>query len=751
MKLVVSLAVLICFNGITLSQTTEINQKKQQDSLAEISKELPEITVKHTTLIGNEKGLNSMPGSAYYLSTKELQKFNYSDINRVLKSIPGVNIQEEDGFGLRPNIGLRGAGVERSSKITLMEDGVLVAPAPYAASAAYYFPSVGRMQAVEILKGSAQIKYGPYTTGGAINLISTQLPLKFNAKISATGGSFAGRNLHAYLGNNHGQIAYSIEALHYGSDGFKHLENGTKTGFDKSDYIAKIRFSTKRTARIQQALTFKAGINNEISNDTYLGLTLNDFSLDPYLRYAGSQKDVMTVSQSQISATHTIIPAKWMNITSVVYRNDFSRNWYKLDAVKDSSGVKKSIADILRNPTQYANQLAIITGQSSPNSDALYVKGNNRSYFGQGAQTTISMNFNTGKIKHDLDVGIRFHQDGFDRFQNEDIFKMLNGTMMQTSAGELGRESNRIGFAQALASYLQYKTNYKKFNLTAGLRNELITMEEKDYGKNDPTRLGTNLVQSKNNVAVWIPGISIDYVYSTRFTAFAGVHKGFSPPSAKTSSKAEESINYEAGIKFNQTYFQCQLVGFYNAYSNLLGSDLAASGGIGTGDLFNGGKSFSSGIEWFSSLNIAQPLRLPFILPLTVAYTYTDARFLSDFTSTFEDWGTVKSGDQLPYLAQHQLNIGLAFEYKKWQINTGMKYTSEMRATAGTGKATGIDRIPEIIVLDASISYQISTTINVFSSVTNLTNETYIVAARPSGVRPGMPRAIQIGIRATIF
>jgi Fe(3+) dicitrate transport protein len=751
MKLVVSLAVLICFNGITLSQTTEINQKKQQDSLAEISKELPEITVKHTTLIGNEKGLNSMPGSAYYLSTKELQKFNYSDINRVLKSIPGVNIQEEDGFGLRPNIGLRGAGVERSSKITLMEDGVLVAPAPYAASAAYYFPSVGRMQAVEILKGSAQIKYGPYTTGGAINLISTQLPLKFNAKISAIGGSFAGRNLHAYLGNNHGQIAYSIEALHYGSDGFKHLENGTKTGFDKSDYIAKIRFSTKRTARIQQALTFKAGINNEISNDTYLGLTLNDFSLDPYLRYAGSQKDVMTVSQSQISATHTIIPAKWMNITSVVYRNDFTRNWYKLDAVKDSSGVKKSIADILRNPTQYANQLAIITGQSSPNSDALYVKGNNRSYFGQGAQTTISMNFNTGKIKHDLDVGIRFHQDGFDRFQNEDIFKMLNGTMMQTSAGELGRESNRIGFAQALASYLQYKTNYKKFNLTAGLRNELITMEEKDYGKNDPTRLGTNLVQSKNNVAVWIPGISIDYIYSSRFTAFVGVHKGFSPPSAKTSSKAEESINYEAGIKFNQTYFQCQLVGFYNAYSNLLGSDLAASGGIGTGDLFNGGKSYSSGIEWFSSLNIAQPLRLPFKLPLTVAYTYTDARFLSDFTSTFEDWGTVKSGDQLPYLAQHQLNIGLAFEYKKWQINTGMKYTSEMRATAGTGSATGIDRIPEIIVLDASISYQVSNTINVFSSVTNLTNETYIVAARPSGVRPGMPRAIQIGIRATIF
>ena len=101
--------------------------------------EIPGIIIERTSLSGGHLGIQEIPGSVHYLGPAELDKFNYSDINRILRNIPGVNIQEEEGFGLRPNIGLRGSGVERSSKITIMEDGVLMAPAPYAAPAAYYF------------------------------------------------------------------------------------------------------------------------------------------------------------------------------------------------------------------------------------------------------------------------------------------------------------------------------------------------------------------------------------------------------------------------------------------------------------------------------------------------------------------------------------------------------------------------------------------------------------------------------------
>jgi hypothetical protein len=64
-------------------QTDSLNKSKQrQDTL----RELPEIIIKHLTITGGENGLKELPGSAYYISTKELQKFNYSD-NRINKLI----------------------------------------------------------------------------------------------------------------------------------------------------------------------------------------------------------------------------------------------------------------------------------------------------------------------------------------------------------------------------------------------------------------------------------------------------------------------------------------------------------------------------------------------------------------------------------------------------------------------------------------------------------------------------------------
>lgn len=709
----------------------------------------PEIILLHLSLTGGDKGIKELPGSAYYLSPKELQKFSYTDPNRLLKTVPGVNIQEEDGFGLRPNIGLRGSGVQRSSKITIMEDGILMAPAPYSAPSAYYFPSIGRMQGVEILKGSAQIKYGPYTTGGAINLISTQLPKDFQVKINVIGGSFWSRNVHAFIGNTHERIAYAIEVFNYGSNGFKVLDGGGNTGFQKSDYIGKLQLNSKKNAKIQQSLTFKAGLVNEMANETYVGLSKEDFSENAYRRYTSSQKDVMNAAQSQFSALHYVQAKKWLSITSTVYRTNFHRNWYKLDAVKDSLGSKIGIADILQNPNQYAEQFAIMKGQNSFN-DALYVKGNNRTYYGQGIQSIIGFDFLSKNTTHDIDLGIRYHQDGMNRFQNEDKYKMTNNVMLQTSAGELGRESNKLAFASALATYLQYKLNWKMFTVTAGLRNENIFLQEKDYGKNDPERNGTALIIKENKINIFIPGVALDLKINKDLSSFIGVHKGFAPPSAQAESKAEESVNLEAGLKLNKKVWSGQLVAYFNAYENLLGADLAASGGAGTGELYNGGKSKAQGIELLASYNFGSLISKKIQMPLTLSYTYTDARFLSDFNSTFEDWGNVNYGDELPYLSKHQLNTSISVEIKKVDLNLNAKYNSPMRAIAGQGNIDENSLIPSYFTVDASANYKANKNISVFASVTNLTNQIYIVSSRPAGLRPGMPRAIQIGLKAAI-
>ncbi|HZO11794.1 MAG TPA: TonB-dependent receptor plug domain-containing protein, partial [Polyangiaceae bacterium] len=139
-------------------------------------------------------------GSAYRVGEEELERFEDDDVHRTLQRVPGVYVRGEDGYGLRPNIGMRGAISDRSKKITLMEDGVLLGPAPYSAPAAYYFPLSTRMTAVEVYKGPSAIRYGPQTIGGAINFVSRRIPYghTFGSDV-AFGNELYGKG-HAYYG-----------------------------------------------------------------------------------------------------------------------------------------------------------------------------------------------------------------------------------------------------------------------------------------------------------------------------------------------------------------------------------------------------------------------------------------------------------------------------------------------------------------------------------------------------------------------
>ncbi|WP_394496858.1 TonB-dependent receptor plug domain-containing protein [Shewanella sp. ENK2] len=142
-------------------------------------------------IIGRDQSLNKTTGSATLIDELALEQFKFDDINRVLYSVPGVNIREEDGYGLRPNIGFRGATPERSKKINIMEDGVLIGPAPYSAASAYYFPMTSKMTSIEVFKGPAAIKYGPNTVAGSLNMVTRAVPQSSEGLVDVSGGVMA--------------------------------------------------------------------------------------------------------------------------------------------------------------------------------------------------------------------------------------------------------------------------------------------------------------------------------------------------------------------------------------------------------------------------------------------------------------------------------------------------------------------------------------------------------------------------------
>ena len=742
MRFKITFFTLLITSILTGQQKEDNKEIGQLDSI----QKLDEIIISTTQIFGNKYVAKHRTGSAYYLSPKELQKFSFTDINKALRTVPGVSLYEEDGFGLRPNISLRGTSPERSSKITVMEDGVLIAPAPYSASSAYYFPTIARMEAVEVLKGSSQVQYGPFTTGGAINMISSQIPTDFSGSVRASYGSFNSNQLHAKVGGNHKNIGYFIEYLNYGSEGFKTLESGKNTGFNKNDVVAKLRVQLFPNQTVKQSLAFKFQYADEKGNETYLGLTEEDFKANPFSRYAASNNDEMTTDHTQYMLTHHLGFSKNFTVTTTFYRNNFARNWYKLSDIT-FEGNQQKISKILDDPTNYSDHFSIVNGTVNSSADAIAVKANNRSYYAQGMQTKLDYHWYTENLFHDLELGFRYHYDEEDRFQWVDKYSISNtGVLTETTAGVPGTDANRISSAKAFASYITYKLKYQNWTFTPGVRYEDILLERKDFGKNDITRAGSDLNERQNSVAVFIPGMGANYKFNNDLSLFGGIHKGFSPPGNKEDEKAEESINYELGTRFSLGKLKGEFVGFYNDYSNLLGSDIAATGGTGSLDQFNAGAVKVNGIELLLNYNITSEAAR-FSFPMSLGYTYTNTEFLNSFGSTDSLWGTVTLGDELPYIPKHQLNAALSLEHAKFEINVNARYNGAFRTLAGSGTIPTNEKVASNFIIDMSSKYRITPQFQLTANLTNLLNNTYAVSRVPAGLRPGHPFGIYAGFQ----
>ena len=257
-------------------------------------------TIESVTIVGSAEDARNLPGSVTVVSNDDLQKTMDTDIQKILSVVPGVFFRTEDGYGLRPNISIRGTTIDRSAKVTIMEDGVLVSPAPYTSASAYYFPTAGRINQVEVVKGPSAITQGPSTIGGALNLISTPIPSKDEGKLVQEMGDNGMRRTHAFFGGSNGTIGALLEMHEHSSDGFDSIANvGGNTGFDKSDFMAKVRYSSG-----DHELTLKIVEAEETSEQSYVGLSQSSFNKNPRQRYGMTQYDEMDNDASQQSLTY---------------------------------------------------------------------------------------------------------------------------------------------------------------------------------------------------------------------------------------------------------------------------------------------------------------------------------------------------------------------------------------------------------------------------------------------------------------
>lgn len=696
-------------------------------------------------VFGTAQDVSKAAGSAHYLDEETLEKFSFRDIHRVLRQVPGVYIVEEDGFGLRPNIGIRGSGTDRNSRITVMEDGVLIAPAPYAAPAAYYFPTMARMHAVEIRKGSASVQAGPRTTGGAINLVSTPIPAEASAEVDLSMGSDGAFQAHGWAGAMGERLGVLVEGVRQQSDGFKRIDGGGDTGYALNDVVAKLRWvSAPDAARFQQ-LDFKYGRNTQDSDETYLGLTDADFGLDPNRRYAASRLDNIRTEQQLYELRHLIELSDSVDLTTVAYRTEFARNWFKLNDVLDpGTGAYIGISRILDDPATYATQYGWLTGANSPD-NALRLRNNNRAYYAQGLQSVLGIRVEGDGAGHEIELGLRLHRDQEDRYQDDDRFRMQDGQLVLTRDGAPGTQDNRVGDAEALSLYVQDTITFGKWILTPGVRYERIDLASTRYSTATGLR---DVVLSKveTEVSEVIPGFGATYLLDDALTLFASVHRGFNPPGPASGSESEKSVNGEFGLRYGRDVLAAELVGFVSDYSNLVGTCTGSTGGnCNIGDQFDAGQARVGGLEASVSYDFGQGGTIA--IPVSLAYTWTRAEFRESFSSSFEEWGDVESGDRLPYLPEHLLNAQAGLVGERWRVGLAANYIDQMRSVAGSGAIPAGEGTDSVLLWDLTGAVRIHDQVELYARVENLTDETYVVARRPAGARPGLPRSAFMGVR----
>lgn len=683
--------------------------------------------LEEVVVVGVDTDLQDISGSVAILDEADLDAFDYVDLGKLLSAVPGVYVRGEDGFGLRPNIGIRGAAAERSQKITLMKDGVLITPAPYSAPAAYYVPNVSRIAAVEVLKGPAAIRYGPHSVGGAINFLSPNIPEDSVSKLDISAGSYGFQKLQLSSTGSRGSIGYFVDGLSYSSDGFKDLDGGGHTGFERTDLGGKLQYVPANSQR-EQVFTVSVDIGNERANETYLGLTDADFIQDPNRRYRASQLDRFESEHGSVIFNYGVAITEASRVNLKAYYTEFDRSWNKLDGFEQGP----SLQEVLSSPNLYSLEYYLLTGErvsASLPTDFLDVTNNDRQYETRGFQAFYERSDQWFSWSVTSQLGIRAHKDQVRRLHSPVSYAMTEGRMVR----QYGRDAKVENFAvtDALSTFASIAISRGALTLEVGARNETID------GRLTNFLVGT---ERQSNQSITTPSFSFRYQSDLGFSLFGGVHKGFSPAGPGASADAEESINLELGLRAEVKDLGADILYFQSDYENLLGRCRVSDQNCTPGDEFNGGNVMTEGVEFSASLS--RQVLDDLVATGSLSYTYTEAIFESSFFSNYIAWGIVQSGDQLPYIPEHSGVASLSLASERWSLGGSVKFQETMREVAGSSPIEDDLHADGFVILDLTARYALSSNLELQVVAKNVTNEAPIASHRPFGARPEMPRTL---------
>ena len=699
--------------------------------LAAAPAELASVTVVGTTA----DALARIPGAASLITQRQLRAQMPLSANEVLRTVPGIHIQEEEGAGLRANIGIRGLDPDRSRSVLVLEDGIPVSLAPYGEPEMYYSPPIDRMSRIEVIKGSGSILFGPQTIGGVVNYVTAEPTAGMRGRVDARGGSGGQQFTKLEYGGAAGPARGLVTGFQRRAQDFNGLN------YDIRDVTGKIGVRTR-----VGDLSAKLSVYDEGSNATYVGLTDSLFRASPYIH--PSPHDALAVSRQAATLAHEITFGPATTLRTTAYGYHTTRDWTR--------------RDYSYGPTGGTQIFTNTTGSRD------------RSFDVAGIEPRLRTLWSARGITSDLDVGARYHRE---RARDRYVLGTVDGTPTTVRDDEV-----RIG--EAFSAWAQNRfALHETFHVTPGVRVERFSYDRNITRARVRRSDGTTTsrapedvdIRSGDDVSEVIPGLGLSWSPRELVTVFAGAHRGFAPPRTKDALiftdptlapdaqvpdpvslelDAERSWNYELGTRVSpRAFLAFEVTAFLLDFTNQIIEPSLSAGSATAAALANQGATRHRGVELGGLVDVGKLLGRPYTLALEGNYTFSRAEFSRDrFLLQGSDTVNVR-GNTLPYAPRSRTQLAVTFEHAagvRARVDgsfVAAQYSDHVETVAGTANGR-IGEIPAYRIYDASLQYDVPrlTGVTVSGSVKNIAGTTFIASRRPEGIKVGLPRLATLGL-----
>jgi Fe(3+) dicitrate transport protein len=668
------------------------------------SQTLPEVEVRPQS--GQEAA-----GSADALDAIQLQSAHVTSTTEALRKLPGLHVRDEEGFGIRPNIGVRGLNPTRSTKVLLLEDGAPASYAPYGDNASYYHAPIERYERIEVLKGAEMLRFGPQSIGAVINYLTPDPTTQPRAYASLSGG-----NADFW----HGQTRFAGAGFLF--DLSQKQGEGARANTNLKQQDVNLKWQSQLSEN--QGLSLKLSHLREDSQVSYSGIT--DAELANFgAQYNPFKNDRFDMRRSGVQLGHRFNMVDSIRLETNVYGAYFDRNWWRQASTTTDSQCGAAFRD------------ARLAGIAVNVDSCASVQGRLRRYQTRGIESKLFWDNALGQTE----IGLRVHREAQDRLQ-------INGTSPLARTGVIG-ESN-LRYARAKSAFISQRMSYGALSIFP-----IVRLETADFKRLN----ALNARQGSESISKVLPGLGLNYRLGDRSEAFFSAHRGFAPPRVEdlidgnggtVNVEAEDSRQLELG--YRQSFGsggQFAVTAFRSDYRNQIAVGSIAGGGVPLAQ----GQALYQGLE-LSALKFFNLEHSRTYLESALTYL-PEANQRTAFRSVATQTTIPGSanGLRLPYAPKTLGTLRLGWLVNSWDLaieasHIGAQYADFANLALPTGNGQ-FGRIGGNTQFNANINWQPKgQAFEVFIAVKNLTDKLYI-ADRTRGLLFGQDRRVQFGISSS--